>query len=48
MLPDLDMGPWIFILLPDCLIVGSKPQKAVSSLILLNLLMSPSSAIKNE
>lgn len=43
--PDLDIGPLILIDLPDCLIDGSSPQYAVNSLMLLNLFISPNSAI---
>ena len=45
MFPDLEIGPFIFIDLPDCFIDGSKPQYAVNSFIFLNLFMSPISAI---
>ncbi len=46
--PDLEIGPLIFIDLPDCFIDGSKPQYAVNSFMFLKRFISPSSAIIND
>lgn len=46
--PDFEIGPFIFIDLPDCFIEESNPQYAVNSFIVLNLFISPISAIIND
>ena len=46
--PDLEIGPFIFIDLPDCFIEESNPQYAVNSFMFLNLFMSPISAIISD
>ena len=44
----MEICPFPLIDVPDCLIDGSSPQYAVNSLMLLNLLISFSSAIIRE